>query len=192
MTPDPHARPRSLLDIFLTFSALALQGFGGVLAVAQRELVERKRWLSREAFLDAYSLAQLLPGPNVVNLSLMLGDRFFGLPGALAAIGGMIAAPLVIVLVLAAGYASYAEQPAVAGMLRGMGSVAAGLMFAMALRMAGGLRRNPMGLWVCATLGTLTLFAIVVLRLPLAWVVLGLGAVGCLIASVCLVRQVRP
>ena len=82
-TPRAHrdgaCRPASTGDLFITFNRLALQGFGGVLAVAQRELVERKRWLTREQFVEMLSLSQVLPGPNVVNLALMLGDRFFGL-----------------------------------------------------------------------------------------------------------------
>lgn len=178
---QPHSAnerpvPRSPLHLFLAFSLLALQGFGGVLAVAQRELVDRRKWLTREEFVDAYSVAQLLPGPNVVNLSLMLGDRFFGWRGALASIGGMLFAPLVLVLVLAASYAQFASYPAVAGALRGMGAVAAGLIIAMALKMLVTLRTNVMGPWPCAVIGLGTLIAVTVFRVPLAWLVLGLGA----------------
>ena len=78
-------QPRSLSDLFFSFTVLALQGFGGVLAVVQRELVEKKRWLTREEFVEDWAVAQIMPGPNVVNLSLMIGDRYFGLRGALAA-----------------------------------------------------------------------------------------------------------
>ena len=76
-------RPKSKMDLFLSFTWLALQGFGGVLAVVQRVLVEEKRWMSKEQFVEDWAVAQIMPGPNVVNLSLMLGDRFFGLRGAL-------------------------------------------------------------------------------------------------------------
>ncbi len=82
------AQPASTGDLFFTFNRLALQGFGGVLAVAQRELVERKGWLTRQEFVEMLALSQVLPGPNIVNLALMFGDRFFGLRGALAAVGG--------------------------------------------------------------------------------------------------------
>ena len=81
--------PRSRADLFWSFSWLALQGFGGVLAVVQRELVERKRWLTREQFVEDWAVAQIMPGPNVVNLSMMIGDRHFGLSGALAALAGI-------------------------------------------------------------------------------------------------------
>src|SRR2546421_12947569 len=94
--------PRSLSDLFFTFNRMSLQGFGGVLAVAQRELVERKRWMSREQFVEMLSVSQVLPGPNVVNLSLMIGDRHFGLRGAFVALAGMLAIPFVIVLAVTA------------------------------------------------------------------------------------------
>ena len=59
--------PKSPGEIFRVFTRLAMQGFGGVLPIAQRELVERERWLTREQFLELLAVAQVLPGPNVVN-----------------------------------------------------------------------------------------------------------------------------
>ncbi len=181
--------PRSPSDLFITFSILALQGFGGVLAVAQRELVDRKGWLSREQFLEAYSVAQLLPGPNVVNLSLMLGDQFFGWRGAFAALAGMLLAPLLIVISLAASYNVLADVPVVAGALRGMGAVAAGLMIAMALKLAATLGRSPMGLLPCALLGLATIVLVAVFRVSLVWVVPGLGVTGWIVARWFISRQ---
>jgi chromate transporter len=175
--PSGH-RPASPLAVFIAFTLLALQGFGGVLAVAQRELVDRRGWLSRHEFVELYAVAQLLPGPNVVNLSLMVGDRYFGWRGALAAISGMLLAPLLVVLALAASYQQLAQYPAVAGALRGMGAVAAGLILAMALKMLTTLRGNVLGPALCTVLGLATLTAIAVFRVPLAWVVIGLGLTG--------------
>ena len=177
-TAAPRAHPDSPLALFIAFTLLALQGFGGVLAVAQRELVDRRGWLTRLEFVELYAVAQLLPGPNVVNLSLMIGDRYFGLRGALAAISGMLVAPLLVVLALAASYQQLAQYPAVAGALRGMGAVAAGLILAMALKMLGTLRGNVLGPALCTALGLATLTAIAVFRVPLAWVVIGLGLGG--------------
>lgn len=174
----PRSRPASPLALFIAFTLLALQGFGGVLAVAQRELVDRRGWLTRLEFVELYAVAQLLPGPNVVNLSLMIGDRYFGLRGALAAISGMLLAPLLVVLALAASYQQLAQYPAVAGALRGMGAVAAGLILAMALKMLTTLRGNVLGPALCTALGLATLTAIALFRVPLAWVVIGLGLSG--------------
>ena len=177
-------RPASLADLFFTFNRLALQGFGGVLAVAQHEIVERRRWLGRSQFLEMLALGQVLPGPNVVNLALMLGDRFFGVRGALAALAGLLLVPLFIVIGLTAAYAEFSRIPAVAGALRGMGAVAAGLIIATAIRLMPSLRTNRLGPWLAAGFSAVTFVTIAWLRWPLVWVVLGLGSVAIAIAWV--------
>src|SRR6476661_11061538 len=108
---EKRPRPKSLSDLFFSFTLLALQGFGGVLAVVQRELVERKRWMTREEFVEEWAVAQIMPGPNVVNLSMMIGSRYFGLPGAMAALAGMLSAPLVVVLLLGFAYSWFSDVP---------------------------------------------------------------------------------
>ncbi len=178
----PLARPASQGAMFMAFTRLALQGFGGVLPVAQRELCERQRWLSREEFLEMLSVAQVLPGPNIVNLALMIGDRFFGWRGALMATTGILAAPLLVVLVLAVLAQQTQGVPGIAGALRGMGVAASGLILSTAWRLAGGLRRNALGRPLCAVLALATLVAVGVLRWPLAAVVLALGALGMALA----------
>jgi chromate transporter len=181
-TALPLQAPRSCSHLFWVFTRTALQGFGGVLAVAQQELVERERWLTREEFLEMLSVGQVLPGPNVVNLSMMIGDRFFGLRGAASALAGMLALPLVLMLLLAVLYGQFADHPQVSGALRGMGAVSAGLVLATALKLVGTLRRNALGLPLCLVLGALTLLMVAVLKWPLAWVVLGLGPIAVAIA----------
>jgi len=176
------ARPESLSDLFFTFNRMALQGFGGVLAVAQRELVERERWMTREQFVETLAVSQVLPGPNIVNLALMLGDRYFGLRGALAALAGLLAVPLVIVMTLTLLYARFADVAMVAGALRGMGAVAAGLVIATGLKLVGTLKNNRMGRPLCFALAALTFLAIAWLRVPLIWVIAGLGSVAVAIA----------
>ena len=171
-------RPASLRELFFAFNSLALQGFGGVLPVAQRELVERRRWLSREQFVEMLAVSQVLPGPNVVNLALMFGDGAFGLRGALAALAGMLLAPLVIVLALTALYGRFEQLPLVSGALRGMGAVAAGLVLSTAFKLLGTLRSNPMGRPLALLFAALTVLAIAWLRWPLVWVIAGLGSLA--------------
>jgi chromate transporter len=179
---EDHPQPRSLTDLFVSFTVLALQGFGGVLAVVQRELVEKKRWMTREEFIEEWAVAQIMPGPNVVNLCLMIGGRYFGLKGALVAVAGLITVPLVIVLLLALVYTQFASHPGVAGALRGMGAVVAGLVAATGLKLASALDKNVLGRLICAALGVACFVAIGVLRLPLGYVILGLGGIGCALA----------
>ena len=177
--PPQHPGPESKTDLFVSFSLLALQGFGGVLAIVQRELVEKKRWLTREEFLEDWAVAQILPGPNVVNLSLMIGDRYFGMRGALAALAGMLAFPLVIVIAIAALFAGVSDVPQVQGALRGMGAVASGLITATGLKLIGALKSNVMGTLACIGLAAITFVAVAWLRVPLTWVLLCCGGVAC-------------
>ena len=186
---DPRRpRPESLADLFVSFTVLALQGFGGVLAVVQRELVEKKRWLTRDEFVEEWAVAQVMPGPNVINLGIMLGGRYFGIKGALVALAGLLTAPLFVVLILALLYAHYSSVPAVAGALRGMGAVAAGLIVATGLKLIGSLKKNALGLPLCSALGVLCFIAIALLRWPLIYVLAGLGGIGCVAAY----RALKP
>lgn len=175
-------RPASPRQLFVAFTRLALQGFGGVLAVAQRELVERLGWLTKEEFVETLAIAQVLPGPNVVNLSMMVGDRFFGLRGAMAALAGMLAVPAAVVLALAAGFAQLGAHPVAADALRGMGAVAAGLILATGIKLLPALRSSPLGRPLAAALAVSAFVLIGLLRWPLVAVLGLLGGIGVAIA----------
>ena len=181
--------PQSKTDLFVSFTFLALQGFGGVLTVVQRELVEKKKWLTLDEFVEDWAVAQILPGPNVVNLALMFGGRQFGIAGALAALSGLLLAPTVLVLLLAAAVAGVADTDVAQGMLRGMGAVAAGMIAAVGVKLIDALKNNPMGLWTCLAIGTLTFFTIGIFRLPLAWIILSLGPLATVWAAHCLKQR---
>ena len=184
----PRPQPRDCADLFWSFTWLALQGFGGVLAVVQRELVEKKRWMTNDEFVEDWAVAQIMPGPNVVNLSIMIGERYFGWRGAVAALAGMLTFPLILVLAVAVVYAQFASQPAVAGALRGMGAVAAGLIAGMGLKLSSTLRKHPLGLAVCVGLVALTVIAMAVLRWPLFWTLPSVGLLACVLTW----RKIAP
>lgn len=186
---EPLPAPKGCSDLFWSFTWLALQGFGGVLAVVQRELVEKKRWMTREQFVEDWAVAQIMPGPNVVNLSMMIGGRYFGLRGALSALAGMLTLPLLVVLLLAVLYGQLAEYPVAQNALRGMGAVAAGLITATGIKLIAALERNAMGMGVCIGLAAVTFVAIGLLRWPLLWVLLGVGGSACLWAYRVLARE---
>ncbi|MDR3067774.1 MULTISPECIES: chromate transporter [Comamonas] len=181
LPPAQRPRPVHLRELFWSLTWLALQGFGGVLAVVQRELVEKRQWLSNEEFMEDWAVAQIMPGPNVVNLSIMLGERYFGWRGALVGLCGMLTFPMLVVISLTLVYTQFAANPAVAGALRGMGAVAAGLVAGMGLKLAGTLRRHPLGKWYCAGLAFAAFVLVAVLRLPLFWALLLVGASGCVL-----------
>lgn len=175
-----RSRPLSLSQLFWAFTWLSLQGFGGVLAVVQRELVDKRRWLSREEFVEEWAVAQVLPGANVVNLSLMLGDRYFGWRGGLTALAGLLCFPLLIVLVVAVVFAGVSDLPQVQGALRGMSAVAAGMIAAVGLKLLPSLKTNVLPALMQYGVIALTFVAIAVLRMRLIWVLLLLGGLGAL------------
>ena len=172
--PDNLAKP-DLKALFLGFSSVGLSGFGGVLPFARRMLVEERRWMSAEEFNAQLGLCQFLPGPNVVNLAVLVGKRQAGLAGAVLAPLGLLAGPMLIVLILALLYDRYGNLPLAQSMLRGIAAVGCGLLFAMAWRMGMAIKDKlaflPFTILVVA--------AIAWLRWPMPMVmVAGLGLSG--------------
>jgi chromate transporter len=177
----PAAAPRTLRELFWAFSWLSLQGFGGVLAVVQRELVEKRGWLSNEEFVEDWAVAQVMPGPNVCNLALMFGDRHFGWRGAAVALAGLVALPLALLLTLATVYGQLSGHAAAGGALRGMGAVTAGLIAGTSLKLLSQLRRHPLGLALATVVAAAAFAGLVLLHLPLVAIVFGLGGVTCVL-----------
>ena len=165
---------------------MALQGFGGVLAVVQRELVERRRWLTREEFIEDWAVAQILPGPNVVNMTVMFGDRHFGWRGSAVAFAGVLTFPSLVVLTMAIAFENVADTAVGQGALRGMGAVVAGLITATGLKLMPALRASPIGHRPALAVLVLTFMMIGVLRVPLPWVLAGVGSLACLWTWFCL------
>lgn len=180
--------PRSKTDMFITFTLLALQGFGGVVAVVQRELVEKKRWMTQAQFLEDWAVAQIMPGPNVVNFCLMIGGRHFGLGGALASLAGLLLAPLAVVLILASVFGGVSDAAWAQGALRGMGAVAAGLIAATGIKLIAALKSNSMGIVMSVAVMVSTFLCVSLLRWPLIWVLLGIGSLACFWAYVQLTK----
>ncbi len=173
-TENKSSRP-DLRALFLGFSSVGLSGFGGVLPFARRMLVEQRRWMTADEFNTQLGLCQFLPGPNVVNLAVLVGKRHGGLAGAVVAPMGLLAGPLLIVLLLALLYDRYGELPLVQSMLRGVAAAGAGLLFAMAWRMGGALKDKAFFLPFAA----LVVVGIAALRWPMLWVMLaGLALSG--------------
>ena len=151
--------------LFRGFLIIGVSGFGGVMPFAHRMLVERRRWLTEREFTEALSLSQFLPGPNIVNLSVIVGRRFQGPAGAVVATLGLLLMPLVIVLILASLFAEFAHIDAVRCACNGVSAAASGLILSVALKMARPIRSMPLEICIAA----ITFAAIALLRLPLLW-----------------------
>ena len=164
----PASRPvPNLSELLVAFAVIALCGFGGVLAWSRRMLVEERQWMSPEEFNEAYALCQFLPGPNVVNLSVVFGRRIRGVAGALVALVGLLAPPFVIVILLSLVYARIGENAALQRALLGMAAAAAGLVIGTCAKMARPLLRDRLALGPLIALATFV--AVGVLRWPLHW-----------------------
>jgi chromate transporter len=183
MTPDTAKataashRP-SVRDVFLAFLRVGLFGFGGVMPHARSALVDRHRWVTDREMTDVLTLAQLLPGPNIVNVAIMIGVRFRGAAGAAAGVLGLLGAPLVIVLALGATYLEFADAPWLKGAFSGVGAAAAGLIVSVGVRLAHSLQPRPLVI----LFGAASFAAIALAALPLPLVVLVLAPLGVWIA----------
>jgi chromate transporter len=165
-----NSTPPGLIVLFVAFARMSLAGFGGVLVFARRAIVDQHRWMSADEFNETFALCHFLPGPNIVNLSVVFGSRFRGVAGAVAAFAGLVGPPVVIVTILAVLYAQFGEVDALRRVLAGVSCAAVGLLFAVVFRMVMPLirRRDLVGLVVLAAV----FIAIGVVRLPLAAVLL--------------------
>ena len=169
--PDlPASTPPGLIALFVAFAKISLAGFGGVLVWARRGIVDQQRWMTADEFNETYALCHFLPGPNVVNLSVVFGSRFRGIPGSVAAFAGLLGPPVVIMTALAALYARYGEIDALRRILAGVSCAAVGLLLSAVFRMMMPLvkRRDLVALVLLATV----FVAIGLLRLPLPAVLL--------------------
>jgi chromate transporter len=161
---------------------LALQGVGGIQVIAHREIVEKNRWLTHQEFLEEWAVAQVIPGPSVINLCLLLGFRWFGFRGALTALAGLVLLPLVLILILAFFYSRHQDLPALTGALRGMGAVASGLIMASALKLTSTYLTNPLGLKTSVALTTIAFVVTAFLNWPLYIAILCWGTLGIMLA----------
>ncbi len=173
-TRDDLAPAPSVGALFGGFLTLGLTGFGGVLPLARRLIVEDRRWLSGAEFTELLGLCQFLPGGNIINLSDAIGLHFRGVAGAVASLFGLIAAPTVIVVMLGTVYERFSSDPQVRHVFAGLAAAAAGLLIAMAIRIALPICGNPRAIAIAA----LCFFAIAVLRLPLLPTMAALAALS--------------
>jgi chromate transporter len=157
------AAPPSLPVLFGSFLSVGLLGFGGVLPLARRMIVDQRRWLSAAEFTDTLSLCQFLPGANICNVAVTLGGRWHGPAGSVTALCGLLAAPIAVVISLGAVYLRWRGEPVVAHAFAGLSAAASGLVLSTGVRIASPIRNRPRAIAVTAA----TVAALVLLRLPL-------------------------
>jgi chromate transporter len=172
--PAEPANPPTLLEIALTFAAISSTAFGGGQKASIRHQVTTKGWMDSEEFMDGLELAQVLPGPNILNLAIYCGQKTRRLPGALAAFLGASVPPFLIVLIAGALYFKYATNPYVHGALRGCAVGALGLTIGNALELSWDERDD----WIKIALLVLTAIVVGWFKMPLLLVLIIFGGVG--------------
>ena len=176
--PPPIVVP-SVAELLFGFCKITVSGFGGVLPWARRVIVQERRWMTANEFNALFALCQFLPGPNIVNFSIIYGWRLHGVAGASAALVGLMAPPLTLMIVLGTLYSRYGELAQLRGALTGLAAAAAGLLIATAVQMAQPLLRKGFG--AVAVAGTAVL-AVGALGWPLLWVLIVLVPVAVALA----------
>lgn len=167
-----EVEPVTLARLFWVFFVLGATSFGGgVVAYLRQALVVKQRWLDDETFLSGLELSQTLPGLNATNMSIYMGERLRGVPGALVALAGMCLPGTVIVLALGMLYASQSRTPEMVMVLGGVGAAAVGLTLATTLQIGKRQLAKPLDLSLVA----LTFVVIGVLRVPLIIALLTIG-----------------
>jgi chromate transporter len=185
-SPPPDSEPSSspqqvtpsLSDLFIAFATISLSGFGGVLAWSRRMMVEERKWLTAEQFNEAYALCSFLPGPNIVNFSVVFGSRFRGPLGGAVALSGLLGPPMLLVIIIGVIYAHYGDLPVLRRMLTGVASAAAGLMMATVAKMAGPLFHNRAIVGPLIAIATFVAIGIMHWPLPLVLIVLVPVSIG--------------
>ncbi len=164
--------PPTLAELFRAFVAVSLSGFGGALPWARRMMVDKRQWMTAEEFNEAFSLSQFLPGPNVINFSVVFGQRFGGAAGAAVALAGLLGPPLVIVTILAALYARYGDLDTLGRILAGIASAAAGLLIAIVAKMAAPMFAKRWDFGVPVAIAAFTSVALMQWPLPVVFLCL--------------------
>lgn len=171
---SPESKPPSLFRVALTFATISSTAFGGGQKASVRQQVLDRGWMDHERFMDGLEIAQVLPGPNILNLAIYCGQRVRGIPGAVAAFLGASVPPFVIVLIAGALYFKYGSNPYVHGALRGAAAGALGLTVANALELTWDERAD----WLRVLLVGVTALAVSLLHMPLLLVLVVFGGVG--------------
>ena len=179
MPLEQHLAIPNCKALFLGFSKLGLMGFGGVLPLAQRLIVEDQKWLTAEQFTDLLGICQILPGGNIVNMAVAIGYDFAGLKGAISAVFGLMLAPTIIVISLYQLYAQFQEIPMVQHMIQGLAAAAAGLLFATGFKMLKPMMKSKLTYFTIL----LTIIFMLLIKLPLALTLLILVAINMVVLT---------
>ena len=176
----------SLLRLLAAFLKIGAIGFGGgmaVIALMEREFVQKRKLLTGEEFLHGVGLGQIL-GSFAVNAAFFVGYRLFGLAGGILSVSAFLLPSLALVTALSHFYFRYHSMPALQGVVIGLGPVVIALIVDASWSFGRQVLRSPVA--ICIAAGALAAGA---LKTNAVWVILVAGTVGLLLPNA---RRARP
>ena len=184
--PVPPAPPVTVtrLGLLTGFMLVGLFGFGGIAASAYHVIVERRQWLSAKEYASVLGLGQVLPGANLINMTIIVGDRFHGAGGAAIALAGLITLPIGVLVALATLHDRFADLPDVRAATLAAGAGAVGLTIGTGIKLARNIITSPVALVFCG----LTFASIGFMRWPMLETILVLAPIA---AAAAFVRRDR-
>lgn len=174
MTGIPTTR-----EIFFAFFRITMLAFGGAIAWVHRGLVVDRKWLTEHEFAETLALCQFMPGPNITNFAVVLGMRFRGIRGALAALTALIAPPTFILIVVGALYNHIAGVAAIRGALNGLSAAAAGLFLVVLINLLRTLVRSRPAVTLPIAAASWAMVLGGILSIPVALLTLGPISIAC-------------
>lgn len=166
-------------ELFTGFMKLGLMGFGGVLPLAHRMIVEDRKWLNSNEFTHLLGVCQILPGGNIINMAVAIGYQFHGVKGAISSVIGLIFAPTIIVILLYELYAQFQNIPTIKHMIEGLAAAAAALLFAMGLKMLRPILKSYLTIFTII----MTIFFMLIVKIPLLFTLLILVVINLCVLS---------
>lgn len=173
---------KKYISLFLTMLKIGLFTFGGgyaMIALLEHELVEKKRWLDKDEFLDMTAVAESTPGPIAVNMATFLGYKRGGVFGAAAATLGVCLPSFVIIFVISLVFDAFLALKPVFWAFRGVQVGVVFLILSAGLRMLQGLKKTPLNVIAVAAVAVLmTVFSLLAVKFSAVFYILICGAAG--------------
>lgn len=173
VTSSAPASPPSIFAIFWVFFRIGIMSFGGGLTGwVYRDIVTTRHWMAEDDFMSGLALAQILPGTNISNLAIYVGQRLRGFPGIVASVLGLFIGPFFAVIGVASIYARLKAVPYSDAAMEGIAAAAIGMLLIIIGHGARRWIKDPAALIALAA----TFVAVGLLNWPLPIVVVVVGA----------------
>jgi chromate transporter len=170
----PHPTFAQAFRFWLKLGFISFGGPAGQISIMHHELVDRKKWVSNQRFLNALNYCMLLPGPEAQQLATYIGWLLHRLPGGIVAGAFFVIPSIFILLALSYTYAAYGAVPWVASVFSGLKAAIMAIVVSAVIKIGKKALKNGVMIGIAA----ISFIAIFFLRIPFPVIVLGAGVLG--------------